>query len=314
MTMTTKPMFGGPAMAMAARNRQQNRPPGSAPAPMAPGATNAAPAQYPQQPPSPAGTMAPPQASVPQPAAVTGATPPPAAMSAPSGVQGNAMAMAMAARNRGGGGNDNQGGGNNGERGNPYEDWMRGWDPKNPKQWQKYMMRMNLRDYARAYGPLWEQINDLRNQANTDRFSDEERAQFLAPYMQNIEQQTGIAQSGLDQAMGERGLTDSSANALGQSNILARAAQARSGAVQDLFQSEEARKQLAQQQLMSQLQSISGRGMGGASDFANVISQLRQQAMLQQRAQPDSNIFGDLFGGLGGLVGMASGLGWRPLG
>lgn len=256
-----------------------------------------------------------------------GATPPPGAapkavqpgpgMAAPGAIMGpqppNAPAMAppgnpaMGAAAPAAGPGFGAAAGTTPQTGGGDGDWWRASANWKPGQAQKYAGRLHLRDYFRANPMLWRAIQELQNQAGQDRFSDEERAQFLAPYMQNIEGQFQTAQGELDQSMADRGLTDSSATALGHSNLQGRAAGARSQAIQGLYQSEEQRQQQKQQELMSILGAMQGRSLGGFANQANASRQAQLQQLLAEMQQGGG--FGDIFGSLLGAAGSAVGAG-----
>lgn len=176
---------------------------------------------------------------------------------------------------------------------------------------RKRMMQLNMYNAYRAQGPMWQAIDDLIRQSQTDRFSPEERARFLQPRLQAYDQQERAAQAGALRDQMGRGIDESSYGGNVAATIGSQFGAARAGAVNDLYQAEEQRQLQSQALLRDLLMGLQGRSSQQAASVADSITNFRlQQAQLDAMNNPWS-MFGSA---LGGGLSIAGQLGWRPWG
>lgn len=145
------------------------------------------------------------------------------------------------------------------------------------------------------------QLNTLIGQANTDRFSPEERSSFLAPRLQALDEGFDMAEGALDRNLSGRGLDTSSAAVQGFAGLGQRRAQGRADTINDLFESEEDRQMMAQAQARDLLASL----MGGAGQQAGsaASAHMQQRLMEKQLEAMEGDPFSDILGSLGALGG-----------
>jgi hypothetical protein len=188
----------------------------------------------------------------------------------------------------------------------------------NPRQIGKRSANQAFRRQQQMWGEyLKPALERLREQANTDRFSDTERAHYLAPQLDALRQQLQGAEGSLTRQLQERGLGTSSGMASGLGALAGAGAQARTGVIGDLFNREEDRQSRAQEMQLQISQALATGQQGLAAQLANQLRQLD----LQEQAYRDSqeggglgDLFGGVLGGLGGLAGLAGSMGWNPFG
>lgn len=186
---------------------------------------------------------------------------------------------------RGGGGQQTSGGPRREGDGPGYEDPDAEFNKRSPKALQRRLMRFGIRDYLRAGSPFWDSVTDLQNQANTNRFTDEGRAAFLAPRMQAITDQYQGASGQVAQNLADRGLADSSMQGLAQGALAGQAAAARAAATNDLYSAEDQRQRMDQAQLRDLMASMMGRSTQQAGSLANSAREQELQRMMQSQAQ-----------------------------
>lgn len=172
-------------------------------------------------------------------------------------------------------------------------------------------MQLNLHNAYESQGHLWDSIRTLVDQANTNRFSPEQRAQYLAPRMEAIDKAENAALGGLTRTLVGRGLDESSFGGAAEGAILGQGVGTRTNAIGGLAAAEEGRQLQSQAMLRDLLMNLQGRSSQQASSIADSITNFRmQQAALDAQ---NSFGFGDFFSALGGLGGAAARLGWSPL-
>lgn len=174
---------------------------------------------------------------------------------------------------------------------------------------RRRLMQLNYKNATDAQAPMWDAINDLIGQANTDRFSPEGRAQFLAPRMQAYDQQERAAQAGALRNQMGRGIDESSYGGNVAATIGSQFGAARAGAINDLYGAEEQRQMQNQALLRDVLMGLQGRSSQQAASVADSITNFRMQ---QQQLDAMNNPWATIGGIIGGGLGMAGGLGWNP--
>jgi hypothetical protein len=171
------------------------------------------------------------------------------------------------------------------------------------------MMQLGMYNAFQSQGPMWEAINGLVRQAQTDRFSPEGRAQFLAPRLQAYNQQERQAQGTALRSQLGRGLDESSYSGNVEAAIGSQFGAARAGAINELYGAEEQRQLQSQALLRDLLMGLQGRSSQQAASVANSITDYRMQ---QQQLDAMNNPWATVGGIVGSAAGMAGGLGWRP--
>lgn len=184
-----------------------------------------------------------------------------------------------------------------------YENFQNWFDPNSPLGGSRRMihrLRQLQTQLARlGYPHLVQQLGVLAEQANTDHFSPEERASFLAPYMERLSEDQQRAEGSLNRSLAERGLTDSSFGAAATGGLAAQGAGFRSDLVNRLHAQEQQRQLMAQMQFREFLQSLIN---GGTQNAASLQNQLAQQQLARQQMQQQGAF--DLGGLLQGGMGM----------
>ncbi len=158
-------------------------------------------------------------------------------------------------------------------------------------------------------------LGQLAGQANQSRMSEEGRAAFLAPRLGAIDQAYARAGGYLDRNLAQRGMDTSSAAVQGWSGLEGARAAARGNTINSLFATEDQRQLEAQQALRQYLTSIvQGQGSLGLSAANSVRAgdQQDEALRLQRQAMEGPGLLDQIFGGLGGLAGIATGIGWQP--
>jgi hypothetical protein len=180
----------------------------------------------------------------------------------------------------------------------------------NPRQIGNRSANQAFRRQQEMWGEyLKPALERLREQAGQDRFSDTERAHYLAPHLDALRQQMQGAEGALTRGLQERGLGGSSGMASGLGALLGAGAQARTGVISDLFNREEDRQQRAQEMELQISQALATGQQGLAASLANQLRQLELQEEALRNSQEGGGFLGDLLGGVGGLLGSAGGLG-----
>jgi hypothetical protein len=174
---------------------------------------------------------------------------------------------------------------------------------------RKRLMQLNLYNAYRSQGPMWQAIDDLVRQSQTDRFSPEERARFLAPRLQAYDQQERATQAGALRDQLGRGLDESSYGGNVAATIGSQFGAARAGAVNDLYSAEQARQLQSQALLRDLLMGLQGRSSQQAASVADSITNFQMQ---QAQLDAMNNPWATLGSALGGGMSIAGQLGWKP--
>jgi len=172
---------------------------------------------------------------------------------------------------------------------------------------RKRMMQLGLSNAYAAQGPMWDSINQLINQANTDHFSPEGRAAFLAPRMDAYNSMERQAQGAAVADQAGRGIDDSSYGGAVSGAIGSQFGAARAGAIGSLYDAEQQRQQQSQALLRDLLMGLQGRSSQQASSVADSITNFR----MQQQQMDQANQF-DLNGLVSGLAGIGGAYLGRP--
>ncbi|MGV3723217.1 MAG: hypothetical protein ACO1SX_20135 [Actinomycetota bacterium] len=176
---------------------------------------------------------------------------------------------------------------------------------------RRRLMQLNLHNAFETQGPLWNSIRTLVDQANTNRFSPEQRAQYLAPRMEAIGSMENAALGNLTRTTMGRGLDESSYGGAAEAAVLGQGVATRANAINGLAAAEEARQLQSQALLRDLLMNLQGKSSQQASSIADNITKFKmEQAALDAQ---NSFGFGDFFSALGGIGGSAARLGWQPL-
>ena len=175
---------------------------------------------------------------------------------------------------------------------------------------RRRLMQLNLRNAFAAQGPLWDSIYTLMDQANTNHFSPEARAQFLAPRLEAINQTENMALGNLTRSLLSRGLDESSHAAAREGALLGQGVGNRASTINSLAAAEQTRQTQSQALLRDLLMSLQNKGSQQASSIADSITNFQ----LKQAELDAKNSFGigDFFAALGGIGGAAARLGWQP--
>jgi len=189
------------------------------------------------------------------------------------------------------------------QTGDPAPPLMYGGKGSGAAGTRKRMMQLGLSNAYAAQGPMWDSINQLINQANTDHFSPEGRAAFLAPRMDAYNSMERQAQGAAVADQAGRGIDDSSYGGAVSGAIGSQFGAARAGAIGSLYDAEQQRQQQSQALLRDLLMGLQGRSSQQASSVADSITNFRlQQQQLDQANQFDIN---GLVSGIAGLGGAA---------
>ncbi len=148
---------------------------------------------------------------------------------------------------------------------------------------------------------LMGQLQALYERANTNRFSDQQRAAFLAPRQETVNRAFDSQRSRMYDEMAQRGLTDSSGAAHATGALYGRQAAALGNLNADLYQQEDARQREEQGRLLDALNSLFLNQQSLASGQGMQLLNLRAQ-------QQQGGGFAEILGALGSLAGGVGGL------
>lgn len=162
-----------------------------------------------------------------------------------------------------------------------FDEWV---DPNSPFGGSRNMLRklrtLQVQLARLGYPGLLEAIGQLNEQANTDRFSPEERASFLAPYLERFDDEETRAWGDLQRSLAERGLDTSSFGAAVQGSLASQSAGQRAGIVRELFERERQRQLQAQQMRREFLAAL----LSGSTQRAAALGrQLFDQRITQEQ-------------------------------
>ena len=175
---------------------------------------------------------------------------------------------------------------------------------------KRWMLNLATSNAMRANRPLWDAVGWLQQQANTERFSPEERARYLGPRMDMLDRSYAQAESGLDRTLAERGLESSSGAVSAYADLAGRRAQGRAGMRVGLADKEEARQAKAQALLRDFLAALQDKNTKQAASVANDIQDYRLQK--QELEAQEGGLFEDVMGGIGSLASIYFRGGGRP--